>query len=130
MALLLTSSGFQRGIEADETGINIENFNVRYFYEVLDYLMGRTGEARARAHSAKFARDITVSGEVSSLGALSGLMLLGATSTVTLSNDVATFGDGTGTIYLDEATEGQTRGGWRSVDFRMSSRPGVTGTPA
>src|SRR5581483_3920978 len=102
----------QRGIELAESGIVVRRIQVRYFAEVNDRLEGITGEATVRAISQKFSREITCEGEVS--GAI-GIMAFTLGSACAFANDVATFGDGTGKILLDEATETQERGGWRSV---------------
>lgn len=120
----LTIIGFtgSRGVEAAETGISIERFEVRYFPEINERIMDNLGETRGRAISAKFSRDVTIEGEV--LGA-TGLMAAALAAAVVPANDVATFGDGTGTLLLDEATETQGRAEWRKVSIKLSSNPGL-----
>ncbi len=113
----------QRGVEVAETGIVTRRFVCRYFAEVNDKLPGITGEATVRAISAKFSRDITCEGEVSGT---TGVMAFTLGTACAFANDVSTFGDGTGKILLDEATETQDRTGWRSVSIRCSSNPGLT----
>lgn len=126
MALTLVNlsalTAAQKGVELDETGINIASIVVRYFAEIKDKLMGKTGEARGFAVSTVPSRDITIEGEV---GTALGLMALTWIAAATLANDTTTFGSATGGIYLDEVTETQTREGWRSVSFRLSSNPGI-----
>lgn len=109
-----------RGLELAETGINARRFQCRYFPEVNDRLEGITGEAVVRGISAKFSRDVTCEGEVS--GA-TGVMAFNLAATCAFANDVSTFGDGSGKLLLDEATETQERTGWRSVSVRVSSNP-------
>lgn len=94
---------------------------VRYFAEINDKLPGITGETTVRAISALASKDITVEGEVSSA---TGIMAFTIGQVVTtLVNDDTLFGGTTGKIFLDEATETQDRGGWRSVNARLSSNP-------
>lgn len=117
---IVGGSGYQKGIEVGQGGINIESFEVRYFPEVDEKLAGITGESVIRAFSSKFSRDITMSGEVN---AGTGAMAYTLATACTVANDVGTFGDGTGSILLDEVTETQSRSGWRSVSFKLSSNP-------
>lgn len=116
---IVGGSGYQWGLEAAETGINVESFEVRYYPAVNEKLQGITAEPIIRAQSAKFSRDITFSGEVN---AGTGIMAFALATALTFANDVATFGDGTGTVLLDEMTETQSRG-WRAVSGRASSDP-------
>lgn len=113
-------SGLGWGIESAETGINCESFECRYFPFVNSKLNGITGEPVARAQSAKLSREVTISGEVT--GA-TGIMAFATGAACTVANDVSTFGDGTGTFLFDEATETQSRDGWRAVNVRISSDP-------
>lgn len=117
---ILGGSGYQRGMEATETGINIEQLSVRYYAEVNEHLQGITGETVLTAKSQKFARDITANGETNNT---TGWMAFTLIAAPTIANDVATFGDGTGTILMDEATETQGRSAWRAADFSLSSFP-------
>lgn len=122
LSIVGTPNTVRRGVEVAETGIICRRFVVRYFPEVNDRLEGITGEAIVRAISAKFSRDITCEGEV--VGA-TGIMAFVLATAISFANDVNTF-DTAGTaglIYLDEATETQERGGWRSVSVRASSNP-------
>lgn len=113
-------SGLQYGVETAETGINCESFECRYFPYVNSKLEGITGEPVARAQSAKLSREITIQGEVTGN---TGVMAFATGVACVPSNDKATFGDGTGTLLFDEATEGQVRNGWRNVNIRVSSDP-------
>jgi hypothetical protein len=119
---ILGGSGYQRGVEATETGINCESFECRYFPEVNEGLQGIGGETFIKAKSVKFSRDITLNGEVNGS---TGVMAYSLTTACTVANDVATYGDGTGTILLDEATETQNRTAWRSISAKLSSNPNL-----
>lgn len=113
-------SGLKYGVETAETGINCETFECRYFPYVNAKLDGITGEPVARAQSAKLSREITISGEVTGS---SGVMAFATGAACAVANDVSTWGDGTGTILFDEATESQNRTGWRSASVQVSSDP-------
>jgi hypothetical protein len=118
---LINASGYQLSIESEETGINCNSFKVRYYPEINAKLQGITGETIGRGRSAKFSRDASLSGEVKGN---TGIMAMTLATAVTLANDTATFGDGSGGFYLEDVTETQTRGeNWRSVDASLTSNP-------
>jgi hypothetical protein len=119
---ILGLSGAQYSVETAETGINCESYEVRYFPEVNEKLAGIAGETIARAVSAKLSREFTIQGEV--IGS-SGVMAFATGVACVPSGDKSTFGDGTGSILFDEATETQARGSWRGVNIRLSSDPGL-----
>lgn len=126
MALVIMPSsltGLQRGVELNETGVNVTSFSCRYFPEINERLPDNLGETRGRARSTKFSRDVKVEAEVT--GA-TGLMAATLIAAVTFANDVATFGDGTGMFLLDEVSESQGRAEWRKIDMSASSNPGLT----
>jgi len=128
---LVSLSGFQRGIEAAETGINIESFTCRYYLQFKDKLNDYLGQIRGFAIPDKFSREVRIAGEVSSIGSLSGVMIVVCNAAFTPGNDVGTFiavtsGSNAGGLYLDEVTESQTRDGFRSVEATFTSDPGVT----
>ena len=114
-------SDAQRGVETDETGVNIANFSVRYYLAVNEKLPSNVGEPRARALADDYSRDISLRGEVLVGGG--GVLDFGIGTACSLANDTDTFGTGAGTILFDEATETQERAGWRSLDMRLSSDP-------
>jgi hypothetical protein len=117
-------SDAQRGVETDETGVNIASFSVRYYLAVNEKLPSNVGEPRARALADDFSRDISLRGEVLVGGG--GVLDFTIGTACSLANDTNTFGTGAGTILLDEATEGQTRAGWRELDMKLSSDPQLT----
>jgi hypothetical protein len=114
-------SDAQRGVELNEDAlaINIRRFEVRYFPEINEKLPDNFGETIAKGISDKFSRDITFEGET--LGA----PVLALATALTFANDVDDLGDGSGLILLDEATNTQERAGWRSLNGRASSNPGL-----
>lgn len=114
-------SDAQRGVETDETGINIAAFSCRYYLAVNEKLPSNVGEPRARALSDDFSRDITLRGEVLVGGG--GVLDFTIGTDCALANDIDTFGTGAGSVLLDEATESQERAGWRTLDMRLSSDP-------
>lgn len=114
-------SDAQRGVETDETGINIASFTVRYYLAVNEKLPSNVGEPRARAFADDFSRDISLRGEVLIGG--DGVLDFTIGTDCVLMNDTQTYGTGTGTVFMDEATETQERAGWRTLDMRLSSDP-------
>lgn len=112
----------QRGVETDEEAINIRRLEVRYYLAVNEKLQNNVGEPRARAMTDKWSRDITMEGEAI------GPSPYSIATAIDLANDTATIGDGSGDIFLDELTETQERGGWRSLSMKMSSDPNITAT--
>jgi hypothetical protein len=114
----------QRGVEHDETGINIASFAVRYYLAINEKLPSNLGEPRARAQADKFSRDITLRGETLVGGG--GVMSFTMATDCTLVNDHSTFTPTAGVILLDEVTETQERAGWRTIDMRLSSDPQLT----
>lgn len=122
--IIVGSWDAQRGVETDETGINVRAVDVVYKPFINERLMSNVGEPRARAFSDKFSREVTVSGEVTDSG---GIMAFTIGTACSIANDSDDFGGGEGDLLLDEATVNQERAGWRSVTVRLSSDPGVTG---
>lgn len=132
--LIVGSWAGQRGVETDEVGISVRAFDCAYRPSVNERLMSNVGEPRARAISSGFSREVTIQGEVT--GA-TGLMAATLGVPITVANDVKTFqpttyGTGTGPpdglLLLDEVTESQERAGWRSINMRLSSDPGIFDT--
>jgi hypothetical protein len=124
--LIVGSWDAQRGVETDETGINVSNFSVRYYPAVNERLMSNVGEPRARAVSDKLSREVKIKGEVTGT---TGVMAYTVATACVPANDADDFGDGSGDLLFDEATVTQERSGWRSVDVALSSDPGVTVSP-
>lgn len=120
---VLGSGNAQYGVELNETGISVRSVIVRYFAEIDVRIMDNVGETRGRVKSNKFSREVTVEGEVLNPG--TGLLALTLTTPAAITNDVNDYGDGTGTLLLDEATVTQTRAEWRSVSVKLSSNPGL-----
>lgn len=117
---LVNLTGFQRGVEADETGINIARISTRYFPEYKDKIPNKSGQTRGFAVPDKLSREVSITGEVT--GA-TGLMAATHVAAVTVANDTTEFGALDGTLYMDEATVTQERDGWRSLDIKLSADP-------
>jgi len=66
------------------------------------------------------SREISIKGEVTNT---TGIMAAVFATALVPANDVALFGASAGGFYLDEATESQSRDGWRSIDTKFSSDP-------
>lgn len=120
---VLGSGNAQYGVEVVETGISVRSFVVRYYPEIDVRIMDNVGETRGRVKSQKFSRDVTIEGETT--GA-TGVMAFTLTTACVPANDVADFGDGSGTLLMDEATVTQQRAEWRSVSIKLSSNPGLS----
>jgi hypothetical protein len=118
---LINLSGFQWGVESEETGINIRSFGVGYKPEFKEFLPDKSNSKRGFAVGDPEA-EITVEGEVS--GA-TGLMAAGFAAAVALANDHAEFGLGAGGVYLDSADIKQERAGWRDASFKLSKNKGI-----
>lgn len=120
---VLGSGNAQYGVELPEVGISVRSVTVRYYPEIDVRIMDNVGETRGRVKSNKFSRDVTVEGET--LGTATGILAFTLTTPCTIANDTNDYGDGTGTLLLDEATVTQQRAEWRSVSARLSSNPGL-----
>src|SRR5688572_2801063 len=121
MGLLLRNlTGFQRGVELDEVGINIERLEIRIFPEWKEKLPNRNNQTRGFAHPDAPSREVTITGEISS--AL-GVMAMAFGTPLVLLNDVDYFGTTDGDLYGDEATVVQGRGDWKNLSMKLSSDP-------
>jgi hypothetical protein len=125
---LVSLSGFQRGIELAETGVNVESFSVRYFFEFKDYVANFEGKRRGFAIPGAFSREARMSGEVTGS---TGIMATNGNTAIVFANDVSAWvgiasGSNAGGFYLDEATETQTRDGFRSFEATWTSNPEIT----
>ena len=123
-ATLVNLTGYQVGIQADETGINIESFEVTYKPEAKEYQKDRLGQKIGFSVLPTEA-EISVEGQVNS--AL-GLMAATFTTAVTLANVTNAFGPTTGGIYLDSVSLKQSRepGKMLSASFKFSKIANIT----
>jgi len=122
MATLVNLSGFQRGVEADETGINIDTYEVVSRPEFRDDLPDKSGEVRGFAVGQTMS-EITITGEVSGG---TGIMAVVSSTAATIANDVNQFGQTVGGSYAVEFTQSQSRDGFRRVNVRFQRYAGVT----
>jgi hypothetical protein len=123
--LLRNLSGFQRGVELDEVGINIESLEVRIFPEWKEKLPNKDNQTRGFAEPDAPSREVTLQGEIS--GA-TGVMAAAFGTPLVLLNDIDGFGSGDGDLYMDEATISQARGEWKKLSMKLSSDPLVEGS--
>jgi hypothetical protein len=119
--ILVNLSGYQWGVEADETGINIESFSSTYKPEQKEYLRNKSGTKIGFAVDDVEA-EITAEGEVSGS---TGLMAATFATAVTLANDNAEFGLSAGGVYLDEAAISQGRSAFRKASFKFTKNKGI-----
>ena len=125
---LVNLSGFQRGIESAETGINVDSFTCRYYPQFKDMVNNYQGQILGFAIPDKLSREVNVSGEVTGG---TGIMAAVFATAQTFANDVGSFvatsgGSNAGGFYVDEVTESQSRDGWRTVAMKATSNPLVT----
>ena len=85
---LINLSGFQDGVAADETGINIKEIKTSVEPEMNNVVPGKYGAARGRV-VGPMKKNVSISGEVS--GA-TGVMAAVSTSAISLANTTAYFG--------------------------------------
>lgn len=119
---LVNLSGAQRGVEADETGLNIETFDVDSAPEYRDVLPDKVGEARGFAVSA-VKSTIQISGEVFGT---TGVMLMVPTTAFVPANDVDQFGQTAGGCYPISFKQSQSRSGFRKVSVTLERLKNVT----
>lgn len=119
---VLGSGNAQYGVPVPEVGISVKTVTIRYFPEINAAIMDNVGETRGKVKSTKFSRDVTIDGEIT--GA-TGIMAFGLLTACVPANNVARFGDGTGTLLLDEATVTDQRAEWEMVSVKLSSNPGL-----
>lgn len=112
-------AGATRGVAADEVGININRFSVRYYPEVNEVIPNAVGNTLWRVVSINFSREVTCEGEVLSN---TGIMVFTVAAALAFANNTGDFTPVGGTFYLDEATVTASRNGWLSVAIRASAR--------
>lgn len=118
---LVNLTGYQWGVEADETGINIDSFGVTYKPEQKEFLPNRQGTKIGFAVDQPEA-EISVSGEVSGS---TGLMAATFSAAITIANDTEEFGMSTGGIYLDDVNIDQNRTAFRKATFKLSKNKSI-----
>lgn len=119
---LVGLSGFQYGVELDETGINIQRYSASSKPEFKDYVHNKGGNKRGFA-GGDIETDITINGQVSGS---TGIMAATAFTALTIANDVDQFGQTEGGIYVDEFSQEQSFNGFRQVSVKASRKAGIT----
>jgi len=120
----------QRGIEADETGINTQGFSMEYSHQWKDKRNGYNGQVRGFAVPDKYVRKASVTGDVI-VGSTTGVMAGQAVIAYVFANDVIDFLVVTGTantggFYSESPKVDQSEGGWRTFSCDYTSDPGVS----
>lgn len=117
---LVNATGYQWGVETEETGINIESVSINEKPEFKEHLMARDNTKRGFA-VAPIERSISIKGD---RGSSTPPFAANFFTAAVIANDATILG-ATGTLFLDEVTEEQNRSGWRSIDAKMSSNAGI-----
>jgi hypothetical protein len=117
-------TGFQGGVAADETGINIKTFKTDVEPEFKNLLQGKTGEVRGFG-VAPMKKIVTIDGEVSGS---TGVMAATATAAFTPANSSSYFGAPATSLYLDKGsvTENRENGAWKEVSTEFSAYAGIS----
>jgi hypothetical protein len=119
---LVNLSGFQHGVNADETGISIESFRARVAPEFKNYALNRVGEKRGFA-VAPAELTVTIEGEITGTTGLMAAVLATAT---TIANTTAYFGAPTTGKYLDSGEVTESRDGFKRVSLEFSAQAGIS----
>ncbi len=114
----------QRGNFADETGINLNSFSVRFFPQFKDKLNGFNGQVRGWATPDKYDREILAATGIVAMKMVTAYTF--AQTNITSLYELTNGGGNAGGFYLDEATPSSSRDGWLVVSIRASSNPGVS----
>jgi hypothetical protein len=122
MALTLVGvTTAQRACELAETGINLDSYSCRYYPQFRDELNNYLGQVIGFAVPTLASSAVTITGEVLTGG--TGVMAFTFLAASTVANDHAAFGGATGGLYMTEATEDQSRDGWRRVSVSLVAHP-------
>lgn len=119
-ATLVNLSGFQRGCEAAETGINLESYDVDSKPEYKDLMHNYLGEVIGFA-AGPVMSEITIAGEVTNT---TGVMAVAIGTAFVPANDTTQFGQSSGGVYPDSFTQTQSRDGFRKVSVKFSRYQG------
>lgn len=115
-------AALQRGVELPEVGIGCRRFECRTFPAVQEDHTDNLGEVDGRVVSTVPSIEVTIEGEVTGI---TGVMAFTFLTDCTVANDIDTFGGGTGLLLLQEVTETQGAGEWRTVRLRLAAHPNL-----
>jgi len=121
---LINLTGFQAGVAADETGINIKTFKTTVEPEFNNILAGKSGTARGKG-VGDMKKNVSLDGEVSGS---TGVMAATATAAFTPANSSSYFGAPTTGLYLTkgEVTESRENGAWKEMSAEFEAYAGIT----
>ena len=114
-------SGFKRGINSDEAGINIAKFDIEVEPEINDWLPGKDGQARGKAVGDP-QRKVSLEGEIFDITAAGSVFVAGFATALVPTNSVNYFGATAGGLYIDRGTVGNAREGWKHVSAEATSK--------
>ena len=120
-ATLVNLSGFQRGCEAAETGINLDSYDVSSKPEYKDFIKNYLGEVIGFA-AGPVMSEISISGEVSAT--TGGILSVAIGTALVPANDVNQFGQSAGGCYPDSFDQSQSRDGFRKVSVKLTRYAG------
>lgn len=120
---LVNLTGAQRGVESDESGLNIRSYKVRAV-NPKEFLKNKDGQTRGFAVDVDPHIEIELEGE--QLGASAGLRAATFLTALTLANDKDLGGQSAGAVYLDDIEDSQGREDWRSFSLKASRYPLIT----
>jgi len=121
MATLVNLSGFQHGVNADETGISIESFRARVAPEFKNFALNKSGEKRGFVVGDP-ELTVTIEGEVTGS---TGVMAAVIATATTIANTTAYFGAPTTGKYLDSGEVTETRDGFKRVSLEFSAHKNI-----
>lgn len=119
---VLGSGNAQYGVPLPEVGISVKTVTTVYKLEINVPILDNVGEIRGKVKSTKVSRDVTIEGETTGV---TGLMAWGFLTPCIPANNISRFGDGTGTLLLDEVTITDQRAEWEMFSAKLSSNPGL-----
>lgn len=119
---LVGLSSYQWGVELDETAVGIQSYSVSSKPEFKEYAKKKDGNAKGFA-GGDIMSEITVNAHVAGS---TGVMAATAFTALVLANDVDQFGQTAGGVYIDEFTQDQDVGSFRSVTLKGSRHAGIT----
>lgn len=116
-------TGYYRGVQSAEVGINCDTFSLTIEPEIMDYLNGIDGQAIGFALGNPKG-ELSIEGEFNAT-TLAGVMLAVSGTAFVPVNSTTFFGRSQGGFYLTSAEVNKSREGWNKVSAKFSSRWGI-----
>lgn len=118
-ATLINLTGYQWGVETEETGINVSQFDVTVRPEFKEFLSDKSNTKIGFAVGDP-EEEISVAGEIKGALPVSDFV-----TAVTLANDKDYLGLTAGTVFVDEASITQGRGAWKGLSAKCSRNKNI-----